>query len=158
MGGVVGLTVGLGPLGNSFGLVVGAFLGVAAAPFACAGLYGNKLAIAIPAVFGATLVVTVPVVAGQNPALSTLLSFGTFCAGCMVGGTVLPSHPQYVAGRDCLTCGYSLEGNVSGRCPECGQPTGSDPSVHRRARGDLAWALAFGALVIALVGTAAILA
>lgn len=23
----------------------------------------------------------------------------------------------------CASCGYNLTGNVSGRCPECGQPT-----------------------------------
>jgi hypothetical protein len=26
--------------------------------------------------------------------------------------------------RHCQTCGYDLTGNVSGRCPECGAPTG----------------------------------
>jgi hypothetical protein len=29
--------------------------------------------------------------------------------------------PRRRAGR-CLTCGYSLRGNVSGVCPECGTP------------------------------------
>jgi predicted Zn-ribbon and HTH transcriptional regulator len=26
----------------------------------------------------------------------------------------------------CLTCGYNLTGNVSGRCPECGTPAGAE--------------------------------
>ena len=29
--------------------------------------------------------------------------------------------PKPVPGH-CLTCGYNLTGNVSGRCPECGEP------------------------------------
>ncbi len=41
----------------------------------------------------------------------------------------------------CLACGYSLIGNVSGRCPECGTEVGSEP-----ARG-------LGATIIATVHT-----
>jgi len=28
----------------------------------------------------------------------------------------------------CRSCGYNLTGNVSGRCPECGQPIAAEPS------------------------------
>jgi hypothetical protein len=32
----------------------------------------------------------------------------------------------------CEDCGYDLTGNLSGRCPECGEPTGDRPSTARR--------------------------
>ncbi len=34
----------------------------------------------------------------------------------------------------CMTCGYSLVGNVSGLCPECGAPAATDPDDPPRAR------------------------
>jgi len=32
----------------------------------------------------------------------------------------------------CITCGYNLTGNVSGRCPECATPTDTSPERERR--------------------------
>jgi len=32
-------------------------------------------------------------------------------------------------GRTCSECGYDLTGNVSGTCPECGQPVSQDSPV-----------------------------
>src|SRR5262249_49449918 len=34
------------------------------------------------------------------------------------------------AAHECLDCGYSLQGNVSGFCPECGRPTNQRNSQH----------------------------
>ena len=36
-----------------------------------------------------------------------------------------PFDPQ---GIYCTTCGYNLTGNVSGVCPDCGQPIAAEPS------------------------------
>ena len=34
-------------------------------------------------------------------------------------------------GKGCLHCGYNLTGNISGRCPECGEPVASAPRENR---------------------------
>jgi hypothetical protein len=34
-------------------------------------------------------------------------------------------HLRAILGTHCRKCGYSLQGNVSGVCPECGWPIGS---------------------------------
>ena len=34
-------------------------------------------------------------------------------------------NKREVGPNDCVTCGYNLTGNVSGRCPECGTVTGA---------------------------------
>ena len=41
------------------------------------------------------------------------------CLGTIVGLWLAGPH---VAKEECRSCGYCLVGNVSGRCPECGQP------------------------------------
>ncbi len=38
-----------------------------------------------------------------------------------------PEHPY------CSKCGYNLFGNVSGRCPECGQPVSQEKEKEERA-------------------------
>jgi hypothetical protein len=54
--------------------------------------------------------------------LPTLALIGTGVAALFVG----PIRKMYRARIGCCTeCGYSLQGNKSGRCPECGTPRGS---------------------------------
>lgn len=40
---------------------------------------------------------------------------------------LLPFHLRFLrrARNQCLRCGYNLTGNLSGICPECGNPTGA---------------------------------
>lgn len=47
--------------------------------------------------------------------LSLALVFG-------LGGLFIAMQPRRAPGERCLKCDYLLEGNVTGVCPECGEP------------------------------------
>jgi len=47
--------------------------------------------------------------------------------GAVAGYRIATRRERQVRVDACNSCGYSLVGNVSGRCPECGQPTGMTP-------------------------------
>jgi hypothetical protein len=53
--------------------------------------------------------------------LSTAIAFGAadLLTAPFIIAAALPRIRQVVRDR-CISCGYSLVGNVSGRCPECG--------------------------------------
>jgi hypothetical protein len=50
------------------------------------------------------------------------------CALLLVVAPVLRLWRRVPAPGQCRHCGYDLTGNVSGRCPECGRPTGEPAS------------------------------
>ena len=65
---------------------------------------------------------------GASAGLSkSLYDLGYKCVGHISGGlaiaTVIWRRPRPYPPGHCQKCGYSLLGNVSGRCPECGTPT-----------------------------------
>lgn len=65
----------------------------------------------------------VHVVSGPTPDLR-LIHLCRVCRAC--GRRFLPDQDaEYVA--TCWHCGYNLTGNISGVCPECGQPIPTDP-------------------------------
>jgi hypothetical protein len=81
-----------------------------------------------------------------------LLAWAAFSLGAIV---LLPDHE--VDCGVCDPCGYDLTGNVTGVCPECGQPTGNPDhvSITRRWRESLpaqlkrwAVAVAFSVLLV----------
>ncbi len=39
-----------------------------------------------------------------------------------LGGVFIAGQPRRAPGERCLKCDYLLEGNVTGICPECGEP------------------------------------
>jgi hypothetical protein len=49
---------------------------------------------------------------------------------------VLPSRSTLRRPDRCANCDYDLTGNISGACPECGQPTPAE--ARRRRNADLA--------------------
>lgn len=83
--------------------------------------------------------------AGANP----ILEF-TICPIYLVGlsgpivGVIATTSPSRVRSRypsgHCQNCGYSLTGNVSGRCPECGIDAEEPlPEPVMRSRSGIAW-------------------
>lgn len=58
-----------------------------------------------------------------------LVAFGAVAAwhvGCLMIHLAVPEDETLDA-PICDRCGYGLTGNVTGRCPECGTPTGELP-------------------------------
>ena len=82
-------------------------------------------------VFFVAFVVVIPVFFvlgwGLHVIWPTILSFIVSVAiACAFGRwNHRESLTQYRAGC-CPACGYNLTANISGRCPECGTPTGQD--------------------------------
>ena len=72
--------------------------------------------------------------ASRSEAIGMLIWYGVLLAIAslvhVVTETRRPPHPRFPPGH-CQTCGYSLTGNVSGRCPECGKPAVAEPKVIR---------------------------
>jgi len=70
---------------------------------------------------------------------STVVLVTAFCGTIyalirVLGYTYTRSRWAYLPsdGTMCARCGYNLKGNVSGRCPECGEPVGvKAPDVQR---------------------------
>ena len=69
----------------------------------------------------------------QYPEVSWSVAFGDFMLLAAVGAVVLyyaivevrrsnAEERWKQRGRYCIKCGYSLKGNQSGVCPECGEP------------------------------------
>ena len=56
------------------------------------------------------------------------IGFVGFVVVSFVGCAKTRSKPKHPAGH-CQRCGYNLTGNLSGICPECGKPCGSDAGV-----------------------------
>ena len=61
------------------------------------------------------------------PVWAIAVTVGTYPA-ILIGRKVLRRNACKRRGR-CLKCGYRLTGNVSGRCPECGEPVPTQMSV-----------------------------
>ncbi|MFQ5807377.1 MAG: hypothetical protein ACE5I3_13095 [Phycisphaerae bacterium] len=48
--------------------------------------------------------------------------FALLCAGAgALGGAIVPRAKRRIPPGHCQKCGYDLTGNVSGKCPECGE-------------------------------------
>ena len=73
------------------------------------------------------------VVASVTPAAVSARDYDRFLDGAIAVCVVLPglktavlvmrfTQPNHKRNR-CRSCGYDLTGNVSGNCPECGEPT-----------------------------------
>jgi hypothetical protein len=83
------------------------------------------------------------------------LCFFAACMGMTVWITAVRwRRERRHAAKVCVTCGYSLTGNVSGICPECGTPVRT--SETRQGRVPMTWvkcgAAALGVLVVLWVG------
>lgn len=61
--------------------------------------------------------------------VAALIGGAVVCGLCMAAGAVaeriFSKRRRFVTGRYCVKCDYDLTGNISGRCPECGTPTGA---------------------------------
>lgn len=103
------------------GAVLGAAAGLLIAPFHMAFLTRKPLEKAAPLLYAPACVAWVCVLPFQHPLLSMAAVGATVIIMCIVVYIVLDDlHP---AGA-CQKCGYSLTGNTSGICPECGTPIG----------------------------------
>ena len=114
--------IALGEVGFSF--VVGAVVGLLAAPVVVSCLFQTRLLVALPAVYGPSLAVVVlfSLVTdfGIPEALATAgIAFVSVCAGSIVALALLPAEARFDEKR-CPSCGYNLRGDLSAGCPECG--------------------------------------
>ena len=87
----------------------------------------NSILVGCGVAFYLYLVSPVPSVRGDWPMWEVIALAG----GCGIGlywyRARKPRHKPVPPGQ-CRKCGYNLTGNVSGRCPECGTPTGDTKS------------------------------
>ncbi len=122
-----------GIAGAMYGCLAGLMLGVTAAirMWPTLSIYvacGAQLIGALTVGFGMTWVD--PRSGPPDHAIAGMLGGGA--VGIVLAEVVRYLTPCAVAETDgpaCPQCGYSLRGNVSGTCPECGRPVGDKDSV-----------------------------
>jgi hypothetical protein len=152
MGGLSGMIVAPG-----FGLLAGGFtggiLGFLVSPVVIYCLQCKVQPVANGVVFAATLVVTVVATLTRLPLDILLLSSGAMIAMCFVVLAFVPTVSRYPRGC-CISCGYDLTGNQSGRCPECGKPS-TDRAAHWSRERRRGLAVATLAVMLSLGGVAA---
>jgi hypothetical protein len=90
-----------------------------------AGLRGRRLigwiisGTLINAAFDAAMVMGL--VMGPLPIIAITAGIGMFIAALHVVGRRASLKLRFTRNPVCLSCGYDLTGNLSGRCPECGR-------------------------------------
>ncbi|MCI0676305.1 MAG: hypothetical protein L0Y42_11090 [Phycisphaerales bacterium] len=66
---------------------------------------------------------------GWMPPAGIVAGIGMFILALHVVGRRDSLKRRFASGTTCHTCGYSLMGNLSGRCPECGASIQSHPAA-----------------------------
>lgn len=123
-GAVAGLSMGLWvvwPVAAAFGGAVGLLW----SPAFVWALVPGRVAFGVVCIFVPTciaaLVSGVMSSSNGNPFVSMAVACATYVIASMLFGAWSRAHPLPERYRDgCTKCGYSLRGNVTGVCPECG--------------------------------------
>ncbi len=105
--------------------VVGACVGVASSPLVLVCLRRKDLRVAVPVVYGPSLVIVVLfVVFGPRsmywPLDAAVPAFLAVCVFSLVALGALPNRFSIHPSNLCPECGYDLRGNFEPGCPECG--------------------------------------
>ncbi len=100
-------------LGAMNGLVFGMGLSTVYLVVPYIGLYPNLV----------TLVIAMNLIDGKygNLSFDMTVLVGNLIIYPSLFALVYHNQPKPLPPRHCRNCGYNLTGNVSGRCPECGQ-------------------------------------
>lgn len=97
--------------------------------------------LAIPStIVGGALMILIGAIAYESvsniwPIACAIYFLPGFLVGWLAAFIARQTGPKPIPPGCCQKCGYNLTGNISGRCPECGFPTGSGrrpPKAKRR--------------------------
>ncbi|MDY7109814.1 MAG: outer membrane protein assembly factor BamE [Planctomycetota bacterium] len=115
---------------DALAVIVGAFFGFLSALIVPFALERKDLGIALPLVFGPTAGVIVLYAWRFDPLVASLPAMSAVVGLSAVAWLCLPNTLRPIRPARCHRCGYSLEGNATGRCPECGLDWGTytDPA------------------------------
>ena len=103
-----------------FAVIVGAFFGCLTAMIVPLALWRKDLRLALPFVYGPAVGVVIAYACSFHPLMAPLPSAVVLVGLSALAWLCLPNVLQPIRPERCHRCGYSLEGNATGRCPECG--------------------------------------
>ncbi|MCZ6837102.1 MAG: hypothetical protein O7G85_15095 [Planctomycetota bacterium] len=113
------------------GLLVGGVIGLISTLWLVPIFLGRNLRVALPIVYGITLLLVLSVTIFRNPFLAGVTGLVTLIILGIAIKLLLPRTIQRAVAGKCGWCGYDLFARESTRCPECG--VDSDPDTIRLA-------------------------
>jgi len=101
-------------------VIMGAFFGCLSALVVPVALWRKDVRIALPLVYGPAVGVVIAYAWLVGPIMASLPAVSVVVGLSALSWLCLPNVVHTVRPGRCHRCGYSLEGNATGRCPECG--------------------------------------
>ena len=108
------------PASDVFAVIAGAFFGCLLALIVPLALARKDLRIAVPLVYAPAVGVVIVYAWRLDPLMASLPAVSVVIGLSALSWLCLPDVLQPIRPGRFHRCGYSLEGNATGRCPECG--------------------------------------
>ena len=122
MSAMTGLGLGIRPIAG-VGIVIGGIVGLCISPVLLCTLLWRPLGKSFCVVVLPSMLTAYLLGRWTDDPTFTFLSVPVYVTMATVAASVLPDIRPSPDPNLCTACGYSLTGNTSGRCPECGAAT-----------------------------------
>lgn len=107
-------------------ILAGGVVGLITSPLLVWICYGKNLRIALPIIYGLSLVVVVLATFIWHPLLAGALGIITLVGACLAVKLGMPRTVQRIKPGKCGWCGYDIVSGSSDCCPECGHDCNPD--------------------------------